>query len=41
MQPTKPPIQYVQRALSPGVMRPGRKADQTLSSSAEVNNVWS
>jgi hypothetical protein len=28
--PTKPPVQWVQGALSPGVKRPGREAERTL-----------
>jgi hypothetical protein len=36
--PTQPPIQSVPEALSPGVERPGRKADHSLSSSAGVND---
>jgi hypothetical protein len=34
--PTQPPIQWVQGALSLGVKRPGREADHTPPSSAEV-----
>jgi len=36
--PTQPPIQSVPKALSPGVERPGRKADHSPSSSAGVND---
>jgi hypothetical protein len=36
--PTKPPIQRIQRALSPGVKRPGPEADYSPPSSAEVKN---
>jgi hypothetical protein len=36
--PTQPPIQWVLRALSPGVKRQGREADQSPTSSAEVKN---
>jgi hypothetical protein len=39
--PTQPPIQWVPGALSLGVKRPGREADHSLPSSAEVKNVWS
>jgi hypothetical protein len=39
--PTKPPIQWVSRALSLGVKRPGREADHSPPSSAEVKNAWS
>jgi hypothetical protein len=34
--PTQPPIQWVEGALSPGVKRPGRDADHSPPSSAEV-----
>jgi hypothetical protein len=34
--PTQPPIQWVSGALSLGVKRPGREADHTRTSSAEV-----
>jgi hypothetical protein len=34
--PTQHPIQWVQGALSLGVKRPGREADHSLPSSAEV-----
>jgi hypothetical protein len=34
--PTQPPIQWVPEALSLGVKRPGREADHSPSSSAEV-----
>jgi hypothetical protein len=34
--PTQPPIQWVLAALSLGVKRPGREADQTPLSIAEV-----
>jgi hypothetical protein len=34
--PTQPPIQWVPRALSLGVKRPGREADHSPLSSAEV-----
>jgi hypothetical protein len=39
--PTQPPIQWVLGALSSGVQRPGREADHSLPSSAEVKNAWS
>jgi hypothetical protein len=35
---TRSPIQRVTKAISPGVRRPGREADQSLPSSAEVEN---
>jgi hypothetical protein len=34
--PTQPPIQWVPQALSLGAKRPGREADHSLPSSAEV-----
>jgi hypothetical protein len=37
--PTQHPIQWVQRSLFPGVKRPGREADHSPPSSAEVGNV--
>jgi hypothetical protein len=36
--PTQPPIQWVRGALSHGVNRQGREADQLPPSSAEVKN---
>jgi hypothetical protein len=37
--PTQPPVQWVPRVFSPGVKaRPGRDADHSPSSSAEVVN---
>jgi hypothetical protein len=36
----QPPIQWVPRALSMGVKLPGREADHSPSSSAEVKNAW-
>jgi hypothetical protein len=36
MRPTKPPIQWVAGALSPEVKRPGREADHSPPSSAQV-----
>jgi hypothetical protein len=36
MGPTKPPSQWVPGALSLGVKRPGRDADHSTPSSAEV-----
>jgi hypothetical protein len=35
---TQPPMQWVRGALSPGVKRPGREADHSPPSSAEVKN---
>jgi hypothetical protein len=36
--PTQPPIQWVPRAGFPWIKRPGRKADHSPPSSAEVKN---
>jgi hypothetical protein len=41
LEPTHLPIQWVPGALSLGVKRPGREADQSPTSSAEVKNAWS
>jgi hypothetical protein len=38
---TQPPIQWVPGVLSLGVKRPGREADHSHPSSAEVKNAWS
>jgi hypothetical protein len=38
--PTQPRIQWVPGALSLGVKRPGREADHSPPSSAEVKNAW-
>jgi hypothetical protein len=38
--PTQPPIQWVRRALSSGVKRPGREADHSPPISAEVKKMW-
>jgi hypothetical protein len=38
---TQPPIQQVPGALFLGVKRPGREADHSPPSSAEVKNAWS
>jgi hypothetical protein len=37
----QPPIQWVSGTLSLGVKRPGREADHSPPSSAEVKNAWS
>jgi hypothetical protein len=37
---TQPPIQWVSEALSPGVKRPGREADHSPPTSAEVKKMW-
>jgi hypothetical protein len=39
--PTQPPIQWVPEAVSLGVKRPGREADHSLPSNAEVKKAWS
>jgi hypothetical protein len=39
--PIQLPIQWVLGAVSLGVKRPGREADHSSPSSAEVNNAWS
>jgi hypothetical protein len=41
LEPTQPPIQWVPRALSLGIKWPGREADHSLPSSAEIKNAWS
>jgi hypothetical protein len=38
---TQPPIQWVQGTLFLGVKRPGREADHSSPSTAEVKNAWS
>jgi hypothetical protein len=38
LEPTQPPIQQVLAAVSPGIKRPGREADQSPPSSAKVKN---
>jgi hypothetical protein len=37
----QPPIQRLPEAVFPGVKRPGREADHSPPSSAEVKNAWS
>jgi hypothetical protein len=39
--PTQPPLQGVPGALSLSVKRPGREADHSSPSNAEVKNAWS
>jgi hypothetical protein len=39
--PTQPPIQWVPGSFSPGIKKPGRKADHSSPSYAEVKNKWS
>jgi hypothetical protein len=41
LRPTQPPIQWVPMALFLVVKRPGREADTSPPSSAEVKNAWS
>jgi len=41
LEPTQPPMQWVQGTLSPGVKRSGRNADHSPPSSAVVKNAWS
>jgi hypothetical protein len=38
--PTQPLIQWVPGVISLGVVRPGREADHSPPSSAEVKNAW-
>jgi hypothetical protein len=38
--PTQPPIQWALGALSPGVKRPGREADHSPPTGAEVKKTW-
>jgi hypothetical protein len=38
--PTQPPIQWVSGALSPGIKRPGREADYSPPTTAEVKKTW-
>jgi hypothetical protein len=40
LEPPQFPIQWVAGAVSPGVKRPGREADHSPPSNAEVNNAW-
>jgi hypothetical protein len=39
--PTQPLIQWVPGAISLGVKRPGREADHSPPSSAEIKHAWS
>jgi hypothetical protein len=39
--PTQPPIQWVPGTLFLGVKRPGRAADHSPPSTAEIKNAWS
>jgi hypothetical protein len=41
LRPTQPSVQWAPGALSPVVKRPGRKADHSPPSSAEIKNAWS
>jgi hypothetical protein len=38
--PTQSSFQWLPRALSPGVTRPGREADHSPPTSAEFKNTW-
>jgi hypothetical protein len=38
--PTQPPIHCVPGALSPGIKRPGREADHSPPTTAEVKKTW-
>jgi hypothetical protein len=38
--PTQPPIEWVSGALSPGTKQPGREADNSPPTSAEVKKTW-
>jgi hypothetical protein len=40
LRPTQPPIEWVPGALHPGVKRPGREADNSPPTSAEVKKTW-
>jgi hypothetical protein len=40
LETTQSPIQWVPGAISLGVERPGREADHSPLSSAEVKNAW-
>jgi len=40
-EPTQPPIKWVPGILSLAVKEPGREADHSPLSSAEVKNAWS
>jgi len=39
LEPTHPPTQWISGALTLGVKRPGREADHSLPSSAEVKRM--
>jgi hypothetical protein len=38
--PTQSPIQWVPGVISPAVEQPGREADHSLPTSAEVKKMW-
>jgi hypothetical protein len=40
LRPTQPPIQWVPEALSPGVKRAGRGADNSPPTSTQVKKMW-
>jgi hypothetical protein len=37
---TQPPIQWVRKALSPGVKRPGRESDKSPPTTADAKKTW-
>jgi hypothetical protein len=41
LEPTQAPVQSLSEALSPSLKRPGREADHSLPSSADIKNTWS
>ena len=41
LQPTQPPIWWVQRTVSRGIKRPKPEYDRSFLSSAEIKNKWS
>jgi hypothetical protein len=41
VRPTQPPVQWVPGSLSLVVKRPGREADHSPPSNAQVKNAWS
>jgi hypothetical protein len=38
--PTQPPVKWVLGAVSLGVKRPGREADHSPQTTAEVKKIW-
>jgi hypothetical protein len=41
LEPSQPPVQWIQENLSPGIKRPVCEADKSPPSSTEVKNAWS